>query len=218
MASKQDKALAQAVLYQYGQTFSEQLRIHAEQNAPSSLFQLLVFSLLSSTRISHEAAMTAFEALRDAGWTTPEKMAAATWAERVEVLNTHGYARYDESTSRMLEETCRTLLDKYGGDLRNLRQQAARDVDKERERLKEFKGIGDVGAAIFLREVQVVWEEVFPFADQRALEAASNLGLPRDVDQLRELTGDQDFPRLVAGLVQVALADGYDSVRQAAEA
>ena len=40
------------------------------------------------------------------------------------------------------------------------------------------EGVGDVGADIFLREVQVAWTEVAPFADERALGAARDLGLP----------------------------------------
>ena len=51
-----------------------------------------------SARISHDAAMKAARALTDAGWTTAEHMAEASWEERVEVLNTSGYARFDEST------------------------------------------------------------------------------------------------------------------------
>jgi hypothetical protein len=48
------------------------------------------------------------------------------------------------------------VVEKYGGDLRNLRKSAAPggrpDPARERKLLKEFKGIGDVGANIFFRE------------------------------------------------------------------
>jgi hypothetical protein len=40
---------------------------------------------------------------------------------------------------------------------------------------EEFKGIGDAGADIFCREVQIVWDELYPFADRKALATASKL-------------------------------------------
>lgn len=52
-------------------------------------------------------------------------MAEATWRQRTDVLNRAGYARYDESTSRMLGDTAQLLLDRYRGDLRKLREEAA---------------------------------------------------------------------------------------------
>jgi hypothetical protein len=40
---------------------------------------------------------------------------------------------------------------------------------RECKLLKEFKGIGDVGANIFCREAQIAWDELYPFADRKAL-------------------------------------------------
>jgi hypothetical protein len=90
----------------------------------------------------------------------------------------HGHARYDEKTSRFLADTSTLLLEKYGGDLRELRETAKRDPTRKRELLRECKGIGNVGVDIFFREAQVIWDELYPFADQRALRAARKLGLP----------------------------------------
>lgn len=213
-ASKKD--IASAVLREFGRTFSQELGIDPEQNNPSTLFQLLVFSLLAGARISHNAAMSAALALKGKGWTTARKMAGATWRERTDVLNRSGYARYDESTSRELGDTCDLLLEKYGGDLRKLREQAGHDPKAERQLLKEFKGIGDVGANIFFREVQAAWDEWFPYADALALKAADRLGLGKDVHSLLRLTNRKEFPHLVAGLVRVQLEDGYQKVLDSA--
>jgi hypothetical protein len=49
------------------------------------------------------------------------------------------------------------------------------------------KGIGPVGADIFRREVQIVWDEAFPYADRRVLEVAKRLGLPRSAEELSKL-------------------------------
>jgi len=84
----------------------------------------------------------------------------------------------------MLGDTAKMLLDKYQGDLRRLRAAAERDPGRERALLKECKGIGDVGADIFCREAQVAWNELFPFADRRALETAGRLGLEDDAARL----------------------------------
>jgi hypothetical protein len=78
--------------------------------------------------------------------------------------------------------------------------------------------MGDVGVDIFFREAQAVWEELFPFADRRALEAAGRLGLPKQPGGLVDVVGRERFPQLVAALVRVELADDYEAVREAARA
>jgi endonuclease III len=208
------RTVARAVLERYGRTFSEELGIPLSRNTPSPLFRLLCASLLFSARIRAEAAVRAARALADKGWTTAQRMAAATWAERARTLNEAGYARYDIMTSRMLGATSELLLQRYDGDLRKLREAAERQPERERRMLEEFKGIGDVGVDIFFREVQVAWRELFPFIDARAREAARKLGLKEDPLALLELVEERDFPRLVTGLVRVDLRDGYDQVSE----
>lgn len=207
------QATARHLLDRHGRTFASELGADLGRATPAPLFQLLCFALLASARISAAQAMEATKALVDHHWTTPEKMAQATWRERTDVLNRSGYARYDESTSRMLEETANLLLEKYGGDLRKLREAADRDPDQERRLLKEFKGIGDVGADIFLREVQAAWDEVYPFADKVALKASDRLGLGKDSEALAKLVSRDDYARLIAALVRTDLNDDYDAVR-----
>ena len=103
------------------------------------------------------------------------------------------------------------------GDLRKLRARAERDPERERELLKEFKGIGDVGAGIFLREVQVAWDELYPFADDRVLDAARRLKLGGSAREIERLAGSRrDYVRLVAGLMRVRLQKDFAEVREAA--
>ena len=129
---------------------------------PSPLYRLLCLATLLSARIRAEAAVEAARALSSAGWRSARSMAATTWEQRVRVLNENGYARYDESTARMLGDTAELLLDRWGGDLRRLRAEADGDVDHLRALVQEAKGIGGVGADIFCREVQGAWPEVRP--------------------------------------------------------
>lgn len=208
--------LTQALLSRYGETWAHELGIRVYKNTPAPLFQLLTAALLLSARIAAGNAVRATRALIEAGLTTPEKMAAASWQERVDVITWHGYKRYDERTATMLGQTAELLLDRYRGDLRRLREAAGQDPAQERRLLMEFKGIGEVGADIFLREVQVAWGEVYPWADERVLRAARRLGLGRDARALSRLVDRRRYPALVAGLIRVDLEDGFEEVRAAA--
>ena len=205
--------IVETLLEVHGRTYASETGIRLERNTPAPLFQLLCLSLLLSARISADVAVSACRALLDAGWTTPDKLAGSTWSDRTRVLNRSGYARYDESTSRMLGQTVDILQRRYDGDLRRLRDAADHDPTEERWRLQEFTGIGPVGASIFSREVQLVWDEQYPYADTRALDAAQRFGLGGDVAALQRLSeGVEQFTILVAALVRCSLAADHDEI------
>jgi endonuclease III len=216
MAKPTKKGIVAALLRRHGRTFAEELGIKVEKGTPSPLSELLCASLLFSARIDASIASQAMANLRKRGWRTADKLAGSRWEERVEALNDAGYTRYQERTATMLGETAGALVEKYGGDLRRLRDAAERDPERERRLLKEFKGVADVGVDIFFREVQVAWDEVAPFADRRALDAARRLNLGKSAQGLTGLVEDDEFPRLVAALVRTELADDYDGVREEA--
>jgi hypothetical protein len=175
-------------------------------------------AILMSARIRASIALDAARALFRRRWTTAPRMADASWEERARVLNESGYARYDERTSTALGDTAQLLIDRYGGDLRRLRRAAERDPTVERRLLKRCKGIGDVGVDIFFREAQRTWDELYPFIDRRAREAARRLGLSDDAEGLTRLVSGDDFIRLVNGLVRVDLDDAYnDAIALASE-
>lgn len=216
MARASEGEILRALLERHGRTFAQEIGISVEKNTPAPLFGLLCASLLFGNRIGARIAVRAAKALADRGFTTPQRMARSTQRELARTLNGAGYARYDERTSKALGETTAMLLDRYGGDLRNLREEAGRAPEKERRLLKQFKGIGDVGVNIFFREVQVAWDELFPFADPRALQNAGKLGLDEDPAALARLAGERDFPRLVAALVRVGLERDHEGVLEEA--
>ncbi len=207
-----------ALLERHGRTYAEELEIGIDQNTPGPLFCWLCASLLMSARISTGIAVKAAAALFAQGWTTAHKMQESTWRQRVDALNNAGYGRFDESTARMLGDAAARLLDHYGGDLRRLRREAKRRPKAEREALKAFKGIGDVGADIFLREMQGVWDELFPFLDPKAAKAAAQLGLPETAADLAAHVEAKDFARLATALIRAAAADDIDQIRQHAAA
>jgi hypothetical protein len=216
MANDTD-SLVKTLLERHGRTFAQEIGIHLEAGATASpLFQLHCAAVLMSARIDAGAAVDAAKGLIDAGWITAEKMAESTWQQRVDVLNTHSYARYDEKTSQFLGENAQLLLENYNGDLRNLRQSCEGDPGKYRRELKEFQGMGDVGVDIFFREIQLAWDELYPFCDEKARRSAARLGLPKNPDTLKNMVDRQDFPRLVAALVRADLAGDHQEIRDAA--
>lgn len=215
MASQ--KRIIAALMQRHGRTFASELGIDLRKNTPSPLFRLLCYSLLTSAPISAELAMRGARAMAKAGWTTPQKLQASDWETRARVLNESGYARVDEKTATQLAEMNAALLETYGGDLRKLREAAEGSPKALRKRLKAFKGIGGTGADIFLREIQLVWDECYPYADKAALSAAEKLGLKADADKLADKVSREDYPRLMAALVRCKLEKDVQGVRDAAK-
>lgn len=202
--SKDPKSTASRVVDRLGTTFAEEAGIRL-RDAPSPLFQLLVLSVLLSTRISANVAVSAAREFASAGLRTPMAMLDASWQDRVDALGRAHYRRYDERTSTMLGEGADLVLQRWRGDLRRLHADAKGDVRRLRAGLEDVPGIGPVGSAIFCREVQGTWPDVAPFADGRALSGAERLGLPGDTEALADLVPRHEFPRLVAACVRVSL-------------
>jgi len=214
MANPSQERILKAVLKQHGYTLSQELGIALKPESAAALFRLLCAAMLSSARIKTDVAIKAAKGLAARGWITAKALAGSTWNERVKVLNEAGYVRYQQRTATLLGNMAQRLLEKYQGDLRKLREKADRRPDEERRLLKQFRGLGDVGADIFFREVQIVWEELRPFVDQRALRGARKLGLQDDPQSLARLAGERDLPRFVAGLVWTQLEHDFRNVLQ----
>ncbi|NJP99504.1 endonuclease [Streptomyces zingiberis] len=205
-----ERAVVRALLDEEGETYAAQSGVRLK-DAPQPLYQLLVLAHLLSARIKADIAVDAARALFGDGMRNPRRMADATWQQRVDALGKGHYRRYDERTATQLGAGAELLLEKYGGDLRRLRDTALRrsggrdGAAVEKELLMEAPGVGPTGAAIFLREVQGVWPEARPSIDGKALDGAARLGLPEAEGRLAELVAEEDLPRLAAGLVRVAL-------------
>lgn len=194
------------LLAEHGRTYAEEAGITL-RDKPSPLYRLLVLALLLSARIDAAIAVAAARELSTAGFRTPERMAAATWQQRVDALGRGHYRRYDERTATMLGDGATLLLDRYQGDLRALRDEADGTADLL-DRLQQFPGIGPAGASIFAREVQGVWPDLAPYVDERTADGAEQVGLPRSADRLAALVPRGDLPRLAAALVRATLRDG----------
>lgn len=192
------------LLAEHGTTYAAQAGIRLADK-PAPLFQLLVLTILMSTRIRAEIAVDAAKELFKAGWRTPKALTDSTWQQRVDALGRAHYVRYDESTARALHEAAMRVLEVYHGDLRNLARAAEGSTGRLRGLLREFPRIGPTGAEIFCREVQAAWPWVRPFFDRRALSGAAETGLPTSAGRLAKLVEPDEHARLAAALVRANL-------------
>ncbi|MFJ7996907.1 endonuclease [Streptomyces sp. NPDC096310] len=193
-----------ALLDTHGRTYAAQAGIRLK-DTPQPLYQLLVLACLLSARIRASVAVDAAHELFEADLRTPRRMEDATWQRRVDALGAGHYRRYDESTSTTLGKGAAFVRERYGGDLRRLREAAAGDPGRMRDLLQELPGIGPAGADIFLREVQGVWPELEPYLDSKAAEGARRLGLPTKAGELAKLVTAPELAAFAAALVRAAL-------------
>lgn len=206
MRQEPDRAMTdlRELLRSYGQTYAHEAGIRLADR-PAPLYQLLVMSMLLSTRISAGIALAATRELREAGYTTAARMRAASWQDRVDALGRAHYRRYDESTATRLGDGAELVIERYGGDLRRLAAQADGERSRAASLLQETPGIGPVGADIFLREVQAVWPWVRPYAGERVARAAKQFGLPGSADGLAKVAGTDDLARVSAAIIRASL-------------
>lgn len=150
--------------------------------------------------------------------------------DRWDALHTAHTLHKEKSAALMVGMAQKIIED--GGDgndagLSVLRKQVQKDG---KEAITAFKGLGPTGADIFLREVQLHWEELYPVADERALAAAKIVGLPHTdakalADRVQQDADAKDeretFVRVLDALVLMqventieAFAEGYNVPRK----
>lgn len=190
-----------------GHTFADDAGITLTDE-PKPLFQLLVLSLLLSTRISADIATRAAHELFHAGWRTPRALAAAPRPDVIAALKRAHYSRYDETKATELRDAAERVEQEYRGDVRAVAETSGGPAGVAAAALEEFHGIGPVGADIFLREVQDVWPWVAPHMDSRVLRGADELHLPHDAERLADLAPGGHVAPFAAALVRVTLDKG----------
>jgi len=200
----------------YPKTFAQEAGIDVSRGEPDALFQWLCASLLMSAQISHNIALDSARAIFREGWASPDKMKESNWNDRQRVLENSGYIHYKETTATRLEDTADLVLKKYSGDLNNLYEKFNGDLLEIHNALQEFNGLGDAGADIFCREVQLVWPNLYPFLDDKARDTAQQLGMPPDAEELTEYCTKQEYPRLITGIVRAGLGNEIEAIKKAA--
>jgi endonuclease III len=202
----QHKQVVQRLLDVAGTTYAAEADVRISDK-PMPLFQLLVLCMLASKPIDATIAMAAGHELFSDGLKTPKAVLNADRRTLIDAFGRAHYVRYDESSATRLTEMAQRVVDEYSGDLREISHRSSEDVHAAKRMLKNFKGIGDTGADIFMREVQDVWTWVRPYFDKRATRSAKALGLPTDPEKLSALAPRANA-RLAAALVRASLDDG----------
>jgi endonuclease III len=197
------KHLVRRLLKVAGTTYAAEAGVRLSDK-PMPLFQLLVLCMLASKPIDAAIAMRAGHELFSDGLRTPKAVLDSDRRTMIEAFGRAHYVRYDESSATRLTEIAQLVLDDYSGDLREIARRSDGDIDAAKRMLKKFKGIGDTGADIYLREVQDVWSWVRPYFDKRAVRGAKALGLPGDPMKLGALAPRANA-RLAAALVRASL-------------
>jgi endonuclease III len=205
MADSSNEQVVRRLLSNAGTTYAEEAGIRLKDK-PMPMFQLLVLCMLASKPIDAAIAMQAARELFRVGLRTPQAVLDADRSTMIRAFGRAHYVRYDESSATRMVDIAAMARDEYGGDLRRLADRSDRDVKAAARLLQRFKGIGETGADIYLREVQDIWTWVKPYFDDRAIKAARDLGLPGDPGKLSDLA-PRGNARLAAALVRVSLDD-----------
>ncbi|WP_454560959.1 endonuclease [Mycobacterium haemophilum] len=198
-----DQQRVRRLLKVAGTTYAAEAGIRISDQ-PMPLFQLLVLCMLASKPINATTAVRAARELFEAGLRTPQAVLASDRSTMISAFGRAHYVRYDESSATRLSDIAQHVHDEYANDLREIARRSQNDVPTAKRLLKQFKGIGDTGADIYLREVQDVWTWVRPYFDERAIAAAKVLGLPTEPAELGALA-PRINARLAAALVRSAL-------------
>jgi endonuclease III len=197
--------LVRRLLKVAGTTYAAEAGIKINDK-PMPLFQLLVLCMLASKPIDATTAVGAAKEIFMAGLRTPRAVLASDRQSMINAFGRAHYVRYDESSATRLTDMAERVRDDYSGDLREIAERSRHDIAAAKRMLKKFKGIGDTGVDIYLREVQDVWTWVRPYFDDRAIAAAKQLGLPAQPAKLGALAPRANA-RLAAALVRVSLDD-----------
>ncbi len=215
---EEKRRLVRAVRSLMGRGFAEACGFEVIAN-PAKLFQLLYLSVLVVGDRDYQRAVRVAAELRDHGCDSAARMAQSRHDERAGLIREAGRRRDADAVSTTLGDLAQATVDRWHGDVRRLRGEAQQDPGRERRLFTELPGVDDRAVDLFFREVQVLWPEVAPFVDRRALAAARRLELGRTVADLSELAKSRESEKLswLAGaLARVDMENRYDEIRAAA--
>lgn len=152
--------LVEKLLHLYGESYSQQLGI----NPRTDPFKWLIASVLFGAPIQESVAAKTYTQLEKEHITTPEEILRTGWDNLVDILDRGGYVRYDYKTADKLMEMAQNVLNK--------------GITFSQEGVISLaKGIGQVTAAIFLRELNL---DIDYTVQKSVYDTAENLGLIRE--------------------------------------
>jgi endonuclease III len=185
--------ILKALLENFGQRYSEVLRINLRNGNDDEIFKWFLASLLFGAPITEASVIKTYRCFEKYDILTPEKVFETGWDKLVAILDEGSYARYDFKTANKLLEVMQNLIEQYNGSL-NLLCSKASDAEDLENRLKDLgKGIGDVTVNIFLRELREIWEKAKPNPINLVFSAAKHLGIVEEESAEDTLKQLEDF-------------------------
>ena len=110
--------------------------------------------------------------------------------------------QHKDKTADQLSNVAKIISENFSNgntedtSLEGVRKEAKHDMEKESELLtSSIKGLGKTGMSIFFRRIQWMWEECYPYVDDRTRHALDELGLPSHAELLAEMI-DENWDKL----------------------
>lgn len=182
------KEILRKLIEERGGRFSSELGIDIDSGSSEEIFKWFLASILFGARIRMDAAMRTYREFEIHGVLSPDAIQRTGWDGLVKILDAGGYARYDFRTATKLLGIAEMLINRYGGDMNRLHEEARDPRDLELK-LMEFKGVGQVTVNIFLRELRGIWQKADPLPGDLVVDAARSLGLiePEGSEEKRKI-------------------------------
>jgi len=176
-----------------GQKYSEILGIDLSSGKDEEIFKWFLASILFGAPITEKAVVKTYKCFQTYNVSTPKRILETGWDGLVKILDEGSYTRYDFKTADKLSEVMQNLIQKYGGSLILLYNEATNEQDLEKRVKGLGKGIGDVTVSVFLRELRDVWKKAIPNPTSLVILAAKKLGIVRKEVSENVLKQLEDF-------------------------
>ena len=183
----------EALLEKFGKRYSEVLGTNLDSGKDDEIFKWFLVSVLFGAPIIETSVIKTYKCFQKYEVLTPERILETGWDGLVRILDEGSYTRYDFKTADKLLEVMRNLMEKYNGSLNLLHSKASNAKDLENGLKDLGKGIGDVTASVFLRELREVWEKAKPNPTSLVVSAAENLGIVKNKIAENALKQLEDF-------------------------
>lgn len=176
----------QALIENLGGKFSSALGINLNNGDSDEIFKWFLASILFGARISEKIAVNTYKEFEKRKILSPDIILRTGWDGLVQILDSGGYVRYDFKTATKLLEIMQDLKNLYDGDLNQLHKEAKDPRDLENKIKNLGKGIGEITANIFLRELRGIWEKAEPYPSDLVVLASKKSGLISSEESSKE--------------------------------
>lgn len=165
-----------------------------------SPFEELLCAVILSRPISHRLGLRSIRTILNDpyNFSTPKAIQKAGQEKAHQALfdaRTQHKAKTAEQISTVADVVLENFTakgDTTGTQMHKLLDDSGSDVDKALDTLKAtVKGLGGTGLNIFLRRVQWLWENGYPYVDDKTSLSLRKLGLPEEAEDLRKAMEQQ---------------------------